>query len=220
MEKNNTYKIVSVVALVVAVIALSVGFATYSATLTISSSATVVPGDEFSPNVNFVSGTPNCVPSGKASVISNGSASEKAWSGIDVQLVEPGDYVTCTASVQNASIFDAYLKQIAAEAIVSCDTVGTSNPASDYADACDGIEIDSSVATYTVSADNTAVVGTTESILRSGDITGVSIAAKNGDTISSQEVSIVIRYKTGSAKADGDFNVNIPTISVLYKTEE
>ena len=43
MEKSRTSKIIAVVALVVAVLGLSLGFAAFSNTLTISSSATVSP---------------------------------------------------------------------------------------------------------------------------------------------------------------------------------
>ena len=46
MEKNRQTKIISIIALVVAVIGMSVGFAAFSNTLTISSSATVTPNSE------------------------------------------------------------------------------------------------------------------------------------------------------------------------------
>ena len=43
MEKNRQIKILSIVALVLAIAGMSLGFAAFSSTLTISSSATVTP---------------------------------------------------------------------------------------------------------------------------------------------------------------------------------
>lgn len=48
MEKERSSKIIAIVALVVAVIALSIGFASYSNSVNISSSATVTPTNDFS----------------------------------------------------------------------------------------------------------------------------------------------------------------------------
>ena len=85
MEKNNG-KIVAVVALVVAVVSLSVGFAAFAATLTISSTATAKAGtNDFAPDVNYTSGqTVKCYVGGTnstteltADTYSGGTAANK-----------------------------------------------------------------------------------------------------------------------------------------------
>lgn len=45
MSRNRKSKLIILIALVVSVCAMSIGFAAFSATLTISSSATVIPDD-------------------------------------------------------------------------------------------------------------------------------------------------------------------------------
>lgn len=107
MERNNGYKTLSVIGLMIAVTALAIGFASYSATLNITNPEALVSGDEFSPYVVFT-GTPSCNVVGDAKVTSAGTILEHDWSGVSVILTKPGDSVICTASVQNGSLLPAY----------------------------------------------------------------------------------------------------------------
>ena len=223
MEKNNNYKILTVVALFVAVLALAVGFAAYSATLTITDPSAVVTGDQFSPYVLYT-GTPSCVASGNATVISEGTLNNKNWTGVSLRMEKPGDSVTCTASVQNGSLLTAYLESIKASKAIECVSYGTGeddgNPATNFQSACDGMKLTFKAGTYDIATDDSATVGTTQATMESGPINGQTITAKKGDVISEQTVSFTLSYDANASVADGDFKINLPTMSLVYKTEE
>ena len=61
MEKNRVARMISVVAICIAVVGISIGFAAWSASLTIrSAKSTVQPGDEATSFANLLMfGTPN-----------------------------------------------------------------------------------------------------------------------------------------------------------------
>lgn len=219
MEKHNNYKIISIIGLVIAVFALATGFAAYSATLNIESSVTV-SGDEFSPYVVFT-GSPTCEVNGtSAQITSAGTVNEHDWSGLNVVLTKPGDSITCEASIQNASLLDAYLESIQATTPLTCTSEGTSNPATSYTEACEGLKLNVTVDTYDIESSSDASVGTSTQTLQSGTITDIVIPAKNGSTISNHTVTVTISYDANASVADGDFKVTVPTISMVYNTED
>lgn len=204
MEKNNNGKVVAIISLCVAVVALAVDFASYSASLTINSSARVNPGDTFQPNVNFVENSMSCTASGEATVISAGTASGKTWKDASVELVQPGDSVTCKANIENKSTFIAYLKTFNTASAISC-TAGTAKQNVD--EAFEGIKLTSTHGADTITA-TIAAAGSNTS-------TSTSIAADG-----TQEVTFTVSYEEGSAVADGDFTVNVPQINLGYSTEQ
>ena len=199
MEKNNS-KIVAVAALVVAAIALSVGFAALSATLNISSdtNVTVHPANTFEANINYT-GTATCTPSSANVTVGNvGTLSGKNWSGIVVTLQEPGDSVTCEATITNASTFDGYLKSITPDANISCDAASTDGASSDKVTAvCGEMEM-------TVGVGATGTENVTPTITNSGG---------------THKAKVTIRYKTPGTLSDGDIKVTLPGISLGYNTE-
>ena len=216
--KENSNKIIAIVALVVAVIALAVGFATYTATLTISAHDVTVGSDTFSPNVIYKAGTIDCsTVSTGATVVSAGSFTDDVtWDGVEISLAEPGDYATCTATVINNSTFIAYLYELKTASALTCESKATSdNPATTgVSDACAGMELSVTHGTTSITADSTAAG---QAGGASGTaITGNSIAANGGE----KTVSFTVTYTSGSAKANGDFLVHIPQISMIYKTED
>ncbi len=216
MEKSNA-KVYAVIALVVAVVALSIGFAAFSATLTIeNASATVKANDEFSANVNYVSGSPKCYYTGDTNktAVTNavaGTASGKTWTGVSVPLTAGHYSVTCEAEILNESNYIAYLKSISANGSLTCASVGSGDSAAtNISTICNNttatVSLDSKpaeVATFT-NGTNSAFTSTTS-----------SIAASTG----TDTVYLTIAY-AGSVAADGDITVTIPTISLLYKTAQ
>lgn len=216
MEKGNS-KIIAVVALFVAVIALAVGFATYSATLTIEPHDVSVGSDTFSPNVKYQASSMKCdVKSDDAVVTSAGSVTDTAWSGIVLSLAKPGDYVTCTATVENNSNFDAYLREINTTSAITCETkTGSENAATTgISDACGQMELVINQGTASATATSTAAASNTT-------VSGVKIDKISGSTAGTKDVSFTIRYKTGGAvEANGDFIVKVPQVNLIYKTED
>ena len=120
MEKNRSSKIIAVVALVVAVFGLTLGFAAFSNTLTISSSAYVSPSSEnFKINLSGsesgittnVVGTP-AQSENLGYYASQASVSGSRISGLKANVTQPGQEVSYTFYVHNDGEYDAYLNSI------------------------------------------------------------------------------------------------------------
>ena len=216
MEKSNS-KIVAVAALVVAVIALSVGFAALSATLNISSDAdiTVHPENTFEANINYY-GTATCTPSSAHVTVGNaGTLSGKNWSGIVVTLQEPGDNVVCEATVKNQSTFDGYLKSITADSNISCAAGSTNGASAAKVTAVCG-DIEMTVGVGTTGAENvTPAITNSAHAGLSGISTNNTIASTNGE----HKVKVTIQYKNPGTLSDGDIKVTLPGIQLGYNTE-
>lgn len=212
MEKNY-YKGVAVLSLVIAVVALAVGFASYSATLTIeNTSATATASDTFSPNVQYKQGSLTCVKTGTDTAVTsegefNDSTHATTWRNATVTLSGPGDSVTCTATVENKSTFEAYLKSITIASPLTCAPVTQGATLQNLTEACADIDLTVNESTAEATADSAAVNNAT---LSNGS---VSIAASG-----EQDVSFTIAYPAGSHVTDGDFRITIPTITFVYET--
>lgn len=96
MTKNM--KTMIIVGLIVAVAALSVGYAALSQTLNISANATLQKG-----TWNVVFGSGSCVATGSATAgtVSGSGTNSATVSGVVLAL--PGDTVTCTVPITNAA---------------------------------------------------------------------------------------------------------------------
>ena len=104
MEKNRSSKVIAVVALCVAIVGLTLGFAAFSNTLNIESNATVNPtGETFS--VNFSSSAsavetdlviptknPTSLVAGNATI--NNAGSNPQITGLTATFTEPGQSAT------------------------------------------------------------------------------------------------------------------------------
>ncbi len=218
MEKNNG-KIIALVALIVAVIALAVGFAAFSDSLTIDGTATVKGANAFDDATNdlaYVSASPECHITGTSTDTSTtpytaGTASGDIWKGISVPLTTENPSVTCTATVKNKTQYTAYLKKIATQSGITCKS-GGANQATNEANICGAVNVDvqvGSVATDKISFNSSAVSNTNPS----GSI------AKAGDTGDEATVTVVITYD-GTAAADEDVVVTLPQITHEYSSAQ
>lgn len=211
MDRDRSTKVIAIVALCVAVFGLSVGFAAFSNDLTIKSEATVKPNaSDF--DVNFSSsdtsetdGTVTATSTAGVTVqdatISNATA--PTISGIKVGFTEPGQSAKYSFFAHNAGKYKAFLNNVTfknvtdANANIVCVAAEGTN-ANMVASACQGISIKVKVGTTTF--------------------------AEPTPTITSHElpidqyepVEVTIEYKTGAARADGDFQVNIGDIVLTY----
>ncbi len=231
MEKDRGARVIAIVALLVGVVGLSVGFAAMSSNLKISSTAEVTPNDEdftvqFSTNNSTIEGTTvNATTTGTgvtadAATISN-STKSSTISGLNAKFTEPGQTVTYTFYAVNGGKYDAYLNRIAfgeAAGVASdaddkfklCvkgeDTTETTVNGTNGA--CNGISLKISVGTLS------NLTSTTDSPDLT-DINGHSLAplgsAGNGETI-----TVTITYAEDAKRADGDFEVNFGDITLTY----
>lgn len=209
MENNKTFKIISIVALILGVVGVTLGYAAFSSTLKIESSAEVNPnGSNF--NVDFSSSNSSVVdnditPTFSANVTGFSASDAEidnsgnpVISNLHATFTEPGQRVTYTFYAYNAGQYLAYLNSIVFTGNKTC-TARTNTNQGLVDTACTGI---------TLSVQVTGINATTTSI---ASITDHTLAIGAADTI-----TVVIDYATGSGRADGDFDVTFPDITLTY----
>ena len=219
MEKNNN-KVIALAALVVAVLALAVGFAAFSDQLTIDGTATVKGANAFDDATNglaYLSTSPEChTTTGNVDTSTSpytaGTATEDAWSGISVPLTTEAPSVTCTATVQNKTDYIAYLKSIATTSGVTCSSTGA-NATTNANNVCSTVNVEVQVGNV---ATDKITFGTSAT---SNTGTSGSIAAKSGSTPGEATVSVKISYDP-TAVADEDVTVTLPTITHEYSSSQ
>ena len=212
MEKERSFKVIAVIALCLAVVGVTIGFAAFTTTLRIeNASATVKKGSNDNFDIHYT-GTVSCTPSGSTEITETGesatggyvkgTASGLSWSGIKATLYEPGDKLTCTAGITNESIYTAYLNEISTSAGITCN-----GSAANTSDVCSALKSTVSIGDSSLDITSTAATN--------NNITANTIAAS-----SSGNVTFVIEYQSTGPIADDDVTVTIPTINLKYDTAE
>ena len=220
MENNKSGKVIAIAALVVAVVALSVGFAAFADTLTIenasagvnASSANAFDAGDNQANGLRYTGTPACVKTSDQSAVTGvqvGSfTTPDTWSGISVPLGNTTNSVTCTATVTNSSAYIAHITGFSTTTGLSCSSSGA-NAAANISNVCANTTVTATITsgqnsdTMTISAGNTAFSSSTNT---------VEVAA-NGGTAT---VTLVIAYT--EAVTDNDVTITLPTITHTYSS--
>ena len=215
MGENRTYKMLSVIALVLGVLGVTLGYAAFSNTLTINSEAEVTP-DSSKFNVDFSTSTssvvadpvvPTLAPTGVTGfTATNGTinnASDPVINNIKATFTEPGQKATYQFYAYNAGEYIAYLKSITFSGNKTCAAVDPVDGATDalVQSACAGITL-----TVTVGSE----AATTTSV---ASITNHALAIGGNDPI-----TVEIEYASNAAIADGDFTVTFPAVQLLYKS--
>lgn len=212
MEKNGG-KVIAIVALVIAIVALSVGFAAFADQLTIEGQATAAapenPFDDADAGLNYKSGTAKCVKTGTTDNVITGAYSagdliDDSWAGINVPLNKDVPSVTCTATVENNTAYVAYLRSLAANRGVRCSSIGT-NADTNADNVCNTVTVTVSIDSDTLTI-NGPVTPTTNSSTTS------AIAAN-----STKDVTVVISYEA-TAVTDEDVTISLPTITHDYSS--
>ncbi|MBQ2910509.1 MAG: hypothetical protein IJE53_06845 [Bacilli bacterium] len=216
MERNRQTKMITIIALVIAVAGMSLGFAAFSSTLTISSSATVAP-DSSNFKVGFYASTTSTLASEAQDHVypsTNGSASATSLyisegttsiSGLKANFTAPGESVTYSFYVGNSGEYDAYLRAINFNNVTGASsnkvcTAGTDATDSLVQAACNDISI--SVNVHDITATST-----------SSSISGKVLYKKTFAPI-----TITIEYAANGNRADGPFSVSFGDISIDYST--
>lgn len=215
MEKNRTVQLIAILALVVGVVGLSIGFAAFSNTLKIKSSATVAP-DKDTLNVDF-SSSPTEVEANEITAVSNpvglittkatiDNTSDPVIKNLSATFTEPGQKATYSFYAYNAGHLQAYLKSI----------------------------IYGNVSDNTTNKVCTAKEGTTDALVQKA-CNGISVKVKVGseaETNSSvasisnhaltkgqaEPVTVTLEYAQDADRADGDFTVAFGDITLNYSS--
>ena len=225
----------TIAALIIAIVGLSIGFAAFSNTLTISSSATVTPSDEnFIVQFSKVSGAdqtgseypivPNSETYGDNAIIN--SSNKKLLEGVHAKFTTPGQSVTYTLYVRNTGAYVAYLKELAfanatnatqGETYKHCyaaTTDSNSQPISSenqatpslVTQACNGIDISVTIGT----ASNITPSSASKSL-------GNQALAANGGYV---QAIITISYANNAAYVDGPMEVEFGDISFTASSNQ
>lgn len=217
MEKNRSSKIIAIIALVVAIAGLSLGFAAFSSTLMISSSANITPSSdtfkvlfsssETSLATETITGKTTAtsgVTVGEATIVNTGAT--PTISGLTAGFTVPGESVTYEFFVHNAGEYEAFLKSINFANVSGqnnpkvCTAVDPTNTtASLVSKACEDISL-------TIKVGSTTANGTETNLSQS--------LAKKGYV----PVVVTINYADNGNRADGDFSVAFGDISLTYST--
>ena len=223
MEKDRSSKVIAIVGLVVAVAALSVGFAAFTQNLVIKSSAEVNPSDTtldvvFSSNgtsqkEDKVAANPSDGGTEKnqygeeATIVNTGT--NPTISGLHAVFTKKGQSVTYTFYVHNQSEYVAYLRSVTfanatGETSYKKCTAGEDTTASMVAAACADV-------TLKVSVGGTEFTGSNASI--KGNSIGVGEFSP---------VIVTISYDAAGTSTtpipDGDFDIEFGDITLGYSS--
>ena len=207
MEHNRKQKLLMIIALVMGIVSLSVGFAAFSVSLNISSSASVTPSSDtfkvkFSTNKDSLV-VSDVVASYKSSGITatNGvidNSTNPTIKGLSATFTEPGQYVEYTFYARNEGEYTAYLNNINYLGNNTCEGE-TGTTSSLVQSACDDFNITITVA-HSIYTGNELV-------------TNHALASGMGE-----EINIRIVYSSNGAYVDGPFSVALPNIALVYST--
>lgn len=214
MVKNKKEKIILIVALIIAIMCLTVGFAAFSKSLLIESTVTVSPSSEnfkvvFSSNLlnletNPILATTTGGASGENAIINNNG--NPTISNLKVNFTAPGQSVTYKFFVRNEGAYLAHLTSVVFDNAYAgygnefkiCTSDGATN--SLVEDACNGIKV-------TLTLDNkeytTTMMGISDSVLEINE---------------SKEVTVKIEYLSTSPAVDGNMLIDLGNIYLTYGT--
>ena len=221
MEKQRNIKILSIIALVIAITGMSLGFAAFSTTLNISSSASVSPNsDDFKvmfcdfTNVSYCNSNlewsflDSYLVSDGASANGGAMFSTDDVDDIGGTFTAPNQKVVYKIYIHNVGEYDAYLRGITFTPLDNgsykkCSaTTSDSTKATDslVQAACDGIKVSVSIGGKDYELGNDTI---SDHLLAKGTY---------------EEVFFTVEYLSGAALADGPFKVDMSSFKLNYST--
>ena len=217
MEKNRKMQVIAIVALIIGVVGLSIGFAAFSNTLNIKSNANVQP-DSSTLNVDFSSAVdkvevaeiiPTATPN--SLVTTNGvidNSGDPTISNLSTTFTEPGQSVIYKFYAYNAGELKAYLKSIVFENVAGQNatkvcTAGEGTTDALVQKACEKISV------------KVKVGNEIETSTGKASITGHALAKETGEL-----VTVTLEYEAGADRADGDFSVAFGDITLNYSSAD
>ena len=207
MEHNRKQKLLMIIALMLSIASLSIGFAAFSVSLNVSSQASVSPNsDTFS--VKFSTNKDSLVvdavtPSSKTSGITTSdgvidNSTNPTIKNLSATFTNPGQYVEYIFYTRNEGEYTAYLNNINFIGSKICKgEAGTTD--SLVQSACESINITATIGdiTYTETT----------------PITGHTLNKKTGE-----EIKVRLEYASNGAYVDGAISITFPNVALVYST--
>lgn len=195
MEKERGAKVIAIVALLIAVVGLTVGYAAYSSTLNINGTANVDPA---SWKVNFGYKTGDSLTgttTGHATETTAPTLADTTISGFDVTLKAPGDSVTYNFLIKNSGTLNAKLASFTMGTLTCAPNASGSISQEDATNLCGELK-------YTLTyADGSTI--TTDTTLDAGD---------------SKELVLKLEWPSASTlSVSDDVKVTIGTTTFVYQ---
>ena len=215
MEKNRSGQFIALLALIVAIVGVSVGFAAFSSALSIQSSANVTP-DQNTLNVDFSSSatavvtndikpttTPTTVVATDATI---DNSADPVIRNLSATFKEPGQKAVYTFYAYNAGELEAFLKSIVYENVSSKNsnkvcTAGEGTTDALVQKACEGISLKVKVGTEAETSSGIA-----------------SISNHSLGKAKSEEITVTLEYASDATRADGDFTVSFGDVTLNYSS--
>ena len=136
MEKERGAKVIAIVALLIAVVGLTVGYAAYSSTLNINGTANVDPAS-WKVNFDYKTGTKlTGTTSGHALENTAPTLADTTISGFDVTLKAPGDSVAYNFLIKNSGTLNAKLASFTMGTLTCAPNTGSSISQEDATKLC------------------------------------------------------------------------------------
>lgn len=219
--ENKSGKVIAISALIVAVVALSVGFAAFADTLTIDGTATAIAnGDAFDDatnGLNYKTATGKCyltsdnakaalAGANAGNLVSGGGNGVDEWNSISVNLGNTAKDVTCEAVVENKSAYKAFITELTTNAGLTCTSDGankTANETNVCAATAVTVSINDGSHTDSIEITNAAASSNTKT---------VEINPTGG------EATVTVRINYAGADTDEDTTITIPTITHKYSS--
>lgn len=196
MEKERGAKVIAIVALLIAVVGLTVGYAAYSSTLTINGTATVDPAS-WKVNFGYKDGTTSLTgtKTGHATETTAPTLADTTISGFDVTLKAPGDSVTYNFLIKNSGTLNAELASFTMGTLTCAPNASSNISQEDATELCGELKY-----TLTYADGSTITTGTT---LDAGD---------------SKELVLKLEWpSTSTLSVSDDVKVTIGTTTFLYQ---
>ncbi len=191
MEKERGFRVIAVIALMVAVVGLTIGYAAYSTTLKINGTANVDPAvwDVKFAYTNTTDTALTATKTGFAAVNAEATLTDTQVSGFDVTLKAPGDSVTYNFLVANKGTLDAELSTFTMGSLSCAPATGSQATQEEATAVCSEL-------TYSL----TGV--TANSVLEDG---------------TSTPVTLTLAWKaTGTATASDDIAITVGETTLIY----
>lgn len=190
--KDRGLKVAVVAALVISVIAIGIGFAAFTETLSINGNATVQTSSWKVKFTDLSTGT----TAGTASITTAPTinTNDTTISTYDVKLAKPGDSVTYTFKVANTGTYDAKLTSVTIPT-PTCTGTGT-NAETDATNVCKHV-------TYSLTYSDGGTIAVNDALAAGA----------------SKEMKLVLSYDTHNVAADlpsGDVTISNLGISLVY----
>lgn len=219
MERNRKVKIIIMITLMVAITAMSLGFAAFSATLNISSSASVTPSSDgfklhlhnqtthtsdLSSQIANIVGYNGAIAGTPAKYLPTNSLSIHPFGGT---FTAPGQYIELKAYIVNEGYYDAYLGDIiynnvdGTDSFVSCTIPSDSDASQALVDAaCDDFTVNVEIDDNLITKDEPYLYGY---VLPQGEAASLTIR---------------IIYDEDGDRVDGAFDVQFGSITIDFST--